>query len=170
MAEYDEGNDRITYTLPNGFEVSVPTGVNPDNSYSPDSSGTALTSPVYIPHQNRDITQVDFQMNQYLTDSSSGLAQVLSVTDLETDLVGDNYTYGVQRLGTDSSNYFCDGRGSVSEFGEERYRYEPYGEMTQGKPEEAIIYGYNAEAYNSVTDLQYLRYRHYDVGNGRFQN
>ena len=42
--------------------------------------------------------------------------------------------------------------------------------MTQGKPAEAIVFGYNAEAYNSVTDLQYLRYRHYDVSNGRFQN
>ncbi len=46
------------------------------------------------------------------------------------------------------------------------YRYNATGKMTFGEPEYNQIYGYNAESYNPMLELQYLRARYYDVERG----
>jgi RHS repeat-associated protein len=46
--------------------------------------------------------------------------------------------------------------------------YDPFGEVQSGANENDLIYGYNAEEYNPVTDLQYLRARYYAPETGSF--
>jgi RHS repeat-associated protein len=46
--------------------------------------------------------------------------------------------------------------------------YDPYGEVKSGANENDLIFGYNAEEYNPVVDLQYLRARYYAPEVGAF--
>ena len=68
--------------------------------------------------------------------------------------------------------YTYDPRGSVSGVTDAdgglwaSYRYNATGKMTFGEPEYNQIYGYNAESYNPMLELQYLRARYYDVERG----
>ena len=70
--------------------------------------------------------------------------------------------------------YTYDPRGSVSGVTDAdgglwaSYRYNATGKMTFGEPEYNQIYGYNAESYNPMLELQYLRARYYDVERGNF--
>lgn len=70
--------------------------------------------------------------------------------------------------------YTYDPRGSVSGVADAdgglwaSYRYNATGKMTFGEPEYNQIYGYNAESYNPMLELQYLRARYYDVERGNF--
>lgn len=70
--------------------------------------------------------------------------------------------------------YTYDPRGSVSGVTDAdgglwaSYRYNATGKMTFGEPEYNNIYGYNAESYNPMLELQYLRARYYDVERGNF--
>ena len=70
--------------------------------------------------------------------------------------------------------YTYDPRGSVSGVADAdgglwaSYRYNATGKMTFGEPEYNQIYGYNAESYNPMLKLQYLRARYYDVERGNF--
>ena len=118
---------------------------------------------MYIPHSENTTTRVDFDINEYTSSSIlygfDGLAQVLAVTQVETGQTGENYAYGVNRLG-----YLYDGRGSNAEF-----RYDPFGAV-QSEVGQEPIFGYNGESYNPATELQYLRYRYYSPADGRFQN
>jgi RHS repeat-associated protein len=49
------------------------------------------------------------------------------------------------------------GSGTIST----TYSYSPYGEMTSSYDKNNLAYTYNAEEYNPVTDMQYLRSRYY---------
>ena len=70
--------------------------------------------------------------------------------------------------------YTYDPRGSVSGVTDADgglwayYRYNATRKMTFGEPEYNQIYGYNAESYNPMLELQYLRARYYDVERGNF--
>ena len=70
--------------------------------------------------------------------------------------------------------YTYDPRGSVSGVTDAdgglwaSYRYNATRKMTFGEPEYNQIYGYNAESYNPMLELQYLRARYYDVERGNF--
>ena len=76
---------------------------------------------------------------------------------METGQTGENYEYGVNRLG-----YLYDGRGSNAEF-----RYDSFGAVISDVGQEPI-FGYNGESYNPATELQYLRARYYDSSTANF--
>ncbi|CCY82207.1 rHS repeat-associated core domain protein [Clostridium sp. CAG:149] len=89
------------------------------------------------------------------------------------------YAYGNERLTVErftgwTGYYTYDPRGSVSGVMDAdgglwaSYRYNATGKMTFGEPEYNNIYGYNAESYNPMLELQYLRARYYDVERGNF--
>ena len=88
------------------------------------------------------------------------------------------YTYGHQRLdaereGGNIDAYLYDGRGSVAQVFDgaevvQNLTYDPYGEIVSGANGNDIIFGYNAEEYNPVTGLQYLRARYYAPEMGGF--
>ena len=149
-----DGN--IRYTLPSGYQVELP-------EYSSQTANLAETTDerVYIPHSANTTTRVDFDINEYTSSSIlygfDGLAQVLAVTQVETGETGENYAYGVNRLG-----YLYDGRGSNAEF-----RYDPFGAIQSDIGQEPV-FGYNGESYNPATELQYLRARYYDSSTANF--
>jgi len=78
----------------------------------------------------------------------------------------------IQSVGETTETYLYDGRGSVvgavdssNQF--VSYSYTAYGELMPDSPT-PTVFGYNAEATDFVTGLQYLRARYYDAGIGRF--
>ena len=87
----------------------------------------------------------------------------------------NTYTYGLQRIdskGEITETYLYDGRGSVVGSVNENnqfvsYSYTAYGELMPDSPT-PNVYGYNAEATDYETGLQYLRARYYDTSVQRF--
>jgi len=109
----------------------------------------------------------------YVNDLNRRYEEVLQ-TYSESGEVINTYTYGVDRIssvGLDNETYLYDGRGSVvGSVGENlmtSYAYTAYGELM---PDSAVpnVYGYNGEATDFGTGMQYLRARYYDTGLGRF--
>jgi len=105
----------------------------------------------------------------------------MTYESLASDTPSAVYTYGNERISvkdtegkdTASSYYLYDGRGSVAQLADNTgvtrtLTYDPYGEITGGAKEYESLYGYNAEEYNTVTGLTYLRYRYLDNETGRF--
>ena len=87
----------------------------------------------------------------------------------------DSYSYGATGRVNDTktgTSYLYDGRGSVSEVlssnGVTAQRYDIYGELTAGEPEQDRTFGYNGEQYTPQNGLTYLRARHYDASTGTF--
>ena len=93
----------------------------------------------------------------------------------ETGHVVNTYTYGVQRIkseGEINETYLYDGHGSVSGVVNEAsevttYAYTAYGDLLPNSPT-PNTFGYNAEATDFNTGLQYLRARYYNTDTGRF--
>ena len=117
---------------------------------------------------------VDGKTTEYLNDINLPYTQVLQ-TFGENDKVQSTYTYGVQRIksqGEINETYLYDGHGSVSGVVTDsskviNYSYTAYGDLMPDSPT-PNTFGYNAEATDFNTGLQYLRARYYNTENGRF--
>jgi len=87
----------------------------------------------------------------------------------------NTYTYGLQRIdskGEVNETYLYDGRGSVVGSANENnefvsYSYTAYGNLMPDSPT-PNVFGYNGEATDYSTGLQYLRARYYDTTVQRF--
>ena len=117
---------------------------------------------------------MDGKTTEYLNDINLPYTQVLQ-TFGEGDKVQSTYTYGVQRIksqGEINETYLYDWHGSVSGVVTEAsevttYAYTAYGDLLPDSPQPSV-YGYNAEATDYNTGLQYLRARYYNTNTGRF--
>ena len=151
----------------------------------------AVTTLGLIPGETTEIVVPDSQvgtgtthiydLTYYVNDinTSDGNVNVLSTYGSKNKLK-DDFSYGAGgriSASTTKSNaryYLPDGRGSVSDITsasgavQTHYSYGPFGEVTQGAGEEATDLAYNAEEYNPITGLQYLRARYYDPTMGHF--
>lgn len=124
-----------------------------------------------------EYTQTGFELTSYVNSTNMKYTQVLSEYNNQ-GILKANYTYGISRLSEHNAmegtgNYLTDGRGSVtgtlalSGGLRDSFAYTPFGEI-KNNTSELPFFGYNAEEYNPLTGLQYLRARYYDVGDGRF--
>ncbi len=123
-------------------------------------------------------TKSYLEPTRYLYDLTEENPQVLAEYG-NADAPRTLYSYALQSRvseqgtrGTESY-YLYDGRGSVSEVVTQNtvtasYRYDPYGNLTQGSPGQNRAFTYNGEQYTPQTGLLYLRARHYDPDSGRF--
>ena len=80
--------------------------------------------------------------------------------------------YGIQSAGKTNETYLYDGRGNVAGAAGSgsivvTYAYTAYGELMPESPM-PNVYGYNGEATDHTTGMQYLRARYYDSGMQRF--
>jgi len=99
---------------------------------------------------------------------------VLQTYDIDGKVI-NTYTYGVQRInseGQDDETYLYDDRGSVvGTINQDNiltsYAYTAYGELMPKSPKPKV-FGYNAEATDLTTGIQYLRARYYDTTINRF--
>ena len=147
-------------------------------------AASPLDGTVLIPTNDGASTRYDYELTYYINDLSYQNAQVA----MEYGKRGEakqSYTYGTERItATDVTGevdtYLYDGRGSVAQVlsvpgaGEQiasggqataqdirSYTYDPYGTVTSDIDPYDLVFAYNAEEYNPVTGLQYLRARYY---------
>jgi RHS repeat-associated protein len=142
----------------NAAENTIPT--------LPNNADTPITIPVFPD----ETTRIDYELTYYLNDVSLQNTQVVMEFG-KRDEVKNVYTYGLERLNTEQvdgsiQEFLYDGRGSVTQILSgtqvvQSLTYDPFGEITSGANTNNTIYGYNAEEYNPVTGLQYLRARYY---------
>ncbi|MCO1604046.1 DNRLRE domain-containing protein [Desulfosporosinus nitroreducens] len=132
-----------------------------------------------------------YEVINYINDVSLKNTQTLMTTDKEGVYRGV-YTYGNERIAerdlvavegvpNDPLYYLYDGHNSVTQMinsaghVRDKYRYDPFGApMPGGKlsPNTRLFnnpYGYNGEAHDIDSGLQFLRARYYDPSMGRFQ-
>jgi len=127
----------------------------------------------YNGNGNRLSESTDGETIYYVNDINRAYEQVLQTYN--DDDVINTYTYGLQRIdskGQTNATYLYDGRGSVVGSVNENnqfvsYSYTAYGELMQSSPE-PNTFGYNAEATDYDTGVQYLRARYYDTSVQRF--
>jgi RHS repeat-associated protein len=134
-------------------------------------------APVMIPASPGEGTRVDYELTYYLNDVSMENAQVAMEFGKRNE-TKNIYVYGLERLTAERGNggeetYLYDGRGSVAQLFAgggitQNLAYDPYGKVTSGADGNSLIFGYNAEEYNPVTGLQYLRARYYAPAIGAF--
>ena len=128
---------------------------------------------------DQDIVVVYYEPTLYAYDLTKENPQVLA-EQAAANQVRDLYLYGAAgresrvSAGAKQPEYYVyDGRGSVSEvlsMGKvtAALRYNAYGSLLQGEPEQDRVFAYNGEQYTPQTGLQYLRARHYDPQLGAF--
>ena len=179
-AMYDGDNNRVfeldnTYKWEDcyGDEVLIPANQRTEDGNSPKeqlaslvkggSNAKGYTLTEYINDINRENTEVlaeygaDEKVRQAYTYGESGIGERVSVDKSE-----------------ESSYYLYDGRNSVTGILTETanltnsYQYDSYGNLTSGTADGVNYYGYNGEATNVKTGLQYLRARYYNAENGTF--
>jgi len=120
----------------------------------------------------------NYELIEYVNDINREHTEVLMELNVNGK-IEHAYSYGVNRLSSDRftkevSYYHYDPRGSVTGVTDENavlwqsYRYEPYGNLSYGKPRFANVYAYNGESYNPNIESQYLRARYYDTTLGNF--
>lgn len=120
----------------------------------------------------------NYELIEYVNDINREHTEVLMELNVNGK-IEHAYSYGVNRLSSDRftkevSYYHYDPRGSVTGVTDENavlwqsYRYEPYGNLSYGKPKFQNVYAYNGESYNPNIESQYLRARYYDTTLGNF--
>ena len=133
-----------------------------------------------------------YEVINYINDVSQENTQVLMTSDKDGVYRGV-YTYGSERIAerdlvdvegvpNDPLYYLYDGHNSVTQMinpvghVRDKYRYDPFGAPMPGgqlTPNTTLFnnpYGYNGEAHDLDSGLQYLRARYYDPSMGRFQS
>lgn len=135
-----------------------------------------LYQTMLIPYGIDDKTVEDYEMLLYVNDINTDYTEALMTYGTDGN-VNTIYTYGNERIISEqfgkSSYYNYNGRGDVAGLTDDEgladvgYSYDAYGNT-------AVIgntdnpYGFNAEAVDPSTDLQYLRARYYDNDIGGF--
>lgn len=120
----------------------------------------------------------DYELIEYVNDINREHTEVLMELNVNGK-IEHAYSYGMNRLSSDRftkevSYYHYDPRGSVTGVTDENavlwqtYRYEPFGNLSYGKPKFGNVYAYNGESYNPTLESQYLRARYYDTTLGSF--
>gem|GEM_PF-1664172 len=120
----------------------------------------------------------NYELMEYVNDINRQHTEVLMERNINGDLESA-YSYGLNRLSRDwvtneVSYYHYDPRGSVTGVTDQNavlwhtYRYEPFGNISFGKPQHTNVYAYNGESYNPNTQSQFLRGRFYDTVLGNF--
>ncbi|MDR2196682.1 MAG: amidase domain-containing protein [Coriobacteriales bacterium] len=140
----------------------------------------ALDETVIIPANTTTDIRYDYELTYYVNDISYQNVQVALAYGKRGEQKA-SYTYGLERIGSvdakgDVQSYLYDGRGSVVQtyltpaaenlsFAQgalaSSLTYDPWGTIRQGADENALAFAYNAEEYNPVTGLIYLRARYY---------
>lgn len=190
LTETTTGNVILNYTYDNANRLSSVEGV----SYSWDNNGNLLNDGVstYTYNHSNQLTGVSqagvnytyaydglgerlrqtvgTTTTNYVTDSSSGLSQVLS--DGTT-----TYLYGLERISQTNAggkDYFLsDALGSVRQLANTSggitlsRNYEPYGTVYGAMGNSNTAYGFTSE-WTDVTGLVNLRARYYDPVSGGF--
>jgi len=184
---YNEANQLVTETLQektieyiynqNGDLVEKSTG----EKYTYDIQGNLTSikgdkidqSFTYNGNGNRLSKTANGETTYYVNDLNKPYEQVLQTYSNEG--VIDTYTYGLQRIdskGETNETYLYDGRGSVvgvvdnsNNFAS--YSYTAYGDLMPQSPQPKV-FGYNAEATDFETGMQYLRARYYDTTISKF--
>jgi RHS repeat-associated protein len=106
--------------------------------------------------------RVDDTVDTYLYDGRGSVAQVVDWQTPGAQGLGNAITSG----GIANTQVTIGAAVGAQTSGENDYTiqnlfYDPYGEVKSGANENDLIFGYNAEEYNPVVDLQYLRARYY---------
>lgn len=141
-----------------------------DDDYISEQKGTSTGDPYSV-----DAVRVVFEPTRYVYDLTYRNAQLLA-EQATASTTRDSYTYGAAARESnlqDRETYLYDGRGSVSEITSNgrvtaTLRYDVYGELRSGAPEQDRTFGFNGEQYTPQNGLQYLRARHYDPAMGVF--
>jgi RHS repeat-associated protein len=145
-----------------------------------------LDGTVLIPTNDGADTRYDYELTYYINDLSYQNAQVAMEYGKRGE-VKRSYTYGTERIAAtdvtgEVDTYLYDGRGSVSQVLSmpgaggrttgaqdiQSFTYDPYGAVTSDIDPYDLVFAYNAEEYNPVTGLQYLRARYYAPDTANF--
>jgi len=166
--ETSSGQTHESPAVPDG--ATQPVGEDP-TEYSARPECSFDTSTVIIPINPGEGMRYDYELTYYVNDISYTNTQVASEFGKRMELK-DSFTYGRERLGAvDGSGqavtFYYDGRGSVAQMASEgnissSLRYDPFGEVVSGIKPYELTFAHNAEEYNPVSGLTYLRARYYE--------
>jgi RHS repeat-associated protein len=141
------------------------------------TGGAANTTYQYDGDGKRLAQQAGAQSYQYVNDTTASLPVVLNENGPDGNI---DYLYGRQMISATSpafKNYYqYDGLGSTSVItgstgaGKEAYTYDPWGTLLNASDALGTKnkYKFTGEAFDSNTELLYLRARYYDPTLGRF--
>lgn len=145
-------------------------------------------SPIALPDDPEPGMVITYELSYLVNDLNRDHVEVL-MTFGKRDELRSVDVYGLGRVHSEqiqfrydgdkpdvwsNETYLYDGRGSVTQIADtsgsvkEQFRYEAFGNMTQGQPLQDVVYGFNGEEYNPLIDAQYLRARHLDMGMSRW--
>ncbi|MDR2156663.1 MAG: DUF6531 domain-containing protein [Clostridiales Family XIII bacterium] len=143
---------------------------------SPEEAAPVGAASVIIPSNAEPATRFDYELTYYVNDVSYENAQVAMTYGKRAEVTAA-YIYGNERImavkgSGDADTYLFDGRGSVAQVYTsfaasaepaltKSYAYDPFGTVTAGAEGDELIWAHNAEEYNPVTALTYLRARYY---------
>ena len=120
----------------------------------------------------------NYELIEYVNDVNRENAEVLMELNINGKM-DTAYSYGNERLTAErfdgwTGYYTYDPRGSVSGvtgsdgYLWQSYRYDPFGDISFGKPQYNNVYAYNAESFNPNLDTIYLRARYYYTSTANF--
>ena len=120
----------------------------------------------------------NYELIEYVNDVNRENAEVLMELNINGKM-DTAYSYGNERLTVErfdgwTGYYTYDPRGSVSGvtgsdgYLWQSYRYDPFGDISFGKPQYNNVYAYNAESFNPNLDTIYLRARYYYTSTANF--
>ena len=120
----------------------------------------------------------NYELIEYVNDVNRKNAEVLMELNINGKM-DTAYSYGNERLTVErfdgwTGYYTYDPRGSVSGvtgsdgYLWQSYRYDPFGDISFGKPQYNNVYAYNAESFNPNLDTIYLRARYYYTSTANF--
>ena len=120
----------------------------------------------------------DYELVEYVNDVNRENEEVLMELNINGKM-DTAYSYGNERLTVErfdgrTGYYTYDPRGSVSGvtgsdgYLWQSYRYDPFGDISFGKPQYNNVYAYNAESFNPNLDTIYLRARYYYTSTANF--
>jgi len=145
----------------------------------PGSSDTSPTTPgsIIIPTGINQTYRYDYELTYYVNDITYQHTQVAAEYGKRGELK-NSYTYGNDRLYAINTtgrldSYLHDGRGSVAQISSgasviQSLFYDPYGKVVSGADSHTLTFAHNAEEYNPVVDLTYLRARYYTPSTASF--
>lgn len=156
---YDKENHLLKATIQQGNSVTI-------ESYTYDYEGNRTSK---IINENNK--------TWYVTDSSSGLAQVVAEIDDKGKEIA-SYTLGEERISVERDSKICyylfDGHGNVRGLADSKgtvsdtYSYDAYGNLLEKQGNTQNDFLYTGEQYNANTGLYYLRARYMNPSTGTF--
>jgi len=153
-------------------DVTNPKVVEPDKAKDSGKDDSTI-----IPLSVESGMRYDYELTYYVNDISYANVQVVQEYGSNASLK-ESYTYGIERISaTDAygtlSTYLYDGQGSVAQVQSgsapiKNISYDPFGQIQTSIDPYQLIFAHNAEEYNPVTNLTYLRARYYAPDSANF--